>query len=348
MIALVALGLGASACKKSDDKKSDQSSDKTADKTPADDKPAVAMAGNAGGSTAAAGDDLSLLPVDSEVVMGINFAQLQQSGLWKQFAPVVMAKIASKLADFKAACGFDPFEAFKSISIGMKGLGPGTQPEGAIVIHGPDKAKVMSCVLKAKTEAASKGEDLTVDGDVFMVKDKTGNTSAFTFVNDSTLLGVIGPAASAATAKEAAKGGSALKSSSTFVEMYSKIDTSQSMWILINGNSPMMSKAGMMGVKLKAIFGSVNLTDGLTVDMRVRLGSPDEATQLVGMAKGQINNPQVKEMFDKLDVTSDGADVKVSVAMSNQKLQQLVTMMGSMIGGLMGGMGGGGASLGGP
>ena len=119
--------------------------------------------------------------------------------------------------------------------------------------------------------------------------------------------------------------------------MYSKINTKESMWLLINGNAPFMAKAAQAGVKPKAVFGSVNVTDGLTVDMRIRLGSPDEATQLVNMAKGQTNNPQVKAMFDKLDVTADGADAKIAIAMSNAKLQQLIGMVGGMMGGMMGG-----------
>ena len=93
------------------------------------------------------------------------------------------------------------------------------------------------------------------------------------------------------------------------------------------------------------LFGSLNVTDGLTLDMRIRLGSPDEATQLVNMAKGQADSPQVKQMFDKLDVSGDGADAKISIAMSNQKLQQLMGLFGGMMGGMMGGGGGG---MGGP
>jgi len=92
------------------------------------------------------------------------------------------------------------------------------------------------------------------------------------------------------------------------------------------------------------VFGSINVTDGLTVDMRIRLGSGDEATQLVTMMKGQTSSPQVKQMFDKLDVTADGSDAKIAVAMSNAKLQQLI----GMVGGMMGGLGGGGGGMGGP
>ncbi len=212
----------------------------------------------------------------------------------------------------------------------------------SIVIHGPDKAKMMACLDKVKDDAAKKGTEITQDGDVVLVKDKKGTTSAMMFVNDSTLLGVIGSKGNAEGVKEAAKGTSALKTSPTFVDMYSKINTQDSIWMLINGNSPALQKASGMGIKPKAVFGSLNLTDGLSVDVRVRMGTPEEVKSFVGMAQGQINNPQVKQMFDTLDITGDGTDAKITVKMSAQKLQALVGMLGGMMGGMMGGMGGGG------
>jgi hypothetical protein len=335
LIAALALGLGAGACKKKEDTKSDKAADKTTEKAGEN-----AATKAAGGGAVAAGDDLSLLPADSEMVMGLNVAQLKQSALWKQFGPKLMEKAASGIAEFKAACGFDPIEEIKGVSVGMKGLG-GSTPDGAMVIHGLDKTKSMACLDKAKAEAAKNGSEVTVDGDVFTVKDKNGQLTAWTFVSGDTLLGVIGPSASKDTVLAAAKGGSALKTSQTFVDMYSKVKTNESLWLLINGNAPFMAKAAQAGVKPKAVFGSVNVTDGLTLDLNIRVASADEATNLVNMMKGQINNPQVKQMFDKLDVSADGPDAKISMAMSNQKLQQLIGMVGGMMGGMMGGgMGG--------
>jgi hypothetical protein len=335
LAAIVAVSL-VGACKKNDNKAGTGSGSAATTTTTT-----TTTGGGATPVAVAGADDLSLLPVDSEMVMGLNFAQLQQSALWKQFSPKLMEKAATGLAQFKAACGFDPLEAVKSVSMGLKGLG-GTQPDGVIVVHGPAKAQVMACVGKAKEEAAKQGTDLTVDGDVFVVKDKSGQPSAFTFVNDNTLIGTIGTIGTKDGVLAAAKGTSSLKSSAMFTEMYSKINTQDSLWILMNGNSPAFSKMGSMGVKPKAIFGSINVTDGLTVDMRMRLGTPDEAKQLVTMLQGQLNNPQVKQMFDKLDVVQDAADAKFSVAMSNQKLQQLIQMVGGMMGGMMGGGGMGG------
>jgi hypothetical protein len=48
-------------------------------------------------------------------------------------------------------------------------------------------------------------------------------------------------------------------------------------------------------------------------------------------------------MVDKLEVGNDGSDVKVSVAMSQQKLEGLVKNLGAMFGG----RGGGGGGMGG-
>src|SRR5262249_39002277 len=131
--------------------------------------------------------------------------------------------------------------------------------------------------------------------------------------------------------KQVASGGSALKTSPAFVEMYGKINTTDSMWILMNGSSKAFEKMPM-GFKLKAVFGSVNVTDGLKLDGRVRFESADQAAQLAGMAKMQMD--QAKQFFDKLDVNADGADLKVSVAMSNAKLKSLMQLVGGKLGGM--------------
>ncbi|HUS30451.1 MAG TPA: hypothetical protein VMZ53_18205 [Kofleriaceae bacterium] len=336
LVAVAALGLGVGGCKKNDAKKDETAAGKattgsaTTTATPTGGGALVAPAGS---------DDLSLLPADSEMVLGLNFAQLQQSALWKQFSPKLMEKMEKGLNDFKTACGFDPMAAVKTVSMGLKGIGA-DQPDGTIVVHGLDKAKSMACLDKAKTEAAKQGSEITVDGEVFTVKDKNGQLTAWTFVNADTLVGAVGPTASKDTVTAMAKGTSALKSSQTFLEMYNKVNTKESLWLFVNGNAPFMAKAAQAGVKPKAVFGSVNVTDGLTVDMNIRLGSADEATQLVNMMKGQTQSPQVKQMFDKLDVTAVGTDAKIAVAMSNAKLQQLIGMVGGMMGGLGGGAGG--------
>ena len=45
---------------------------------------------------------------------------------------------------------------------------------------------------------------------------------------------------------------------------------------------------------------------------------------------------KAQAMVDKIEVTSEGSDVKVAVAISAQKLQSLVSQFGGMMGGLGG------------
>jgi hypothetical protein len=329
---VVALGLGlalvlAAACSK-DDKKAANPGDKTAEKG---DKAGVAMGGSA------PVDDLTLLPLDSELVLGINFAQVQQSALWKQFVePKVMgADTQAKLAEFKAKCDFDPMASFKSMSVGLKGLG-GTKPDGIIVAHGIDKAKALGCIDKMKDELAKDGGQVTRDGDVVIGKGKTGEDFALMFVNDNTGIMALGSQANAAGVKAAAAGTSTLKSSPQFVDMYGKVKTSDSLWFLLNGNSKVFEKISAMGIKPKAVFGSLNVTDGLTFDVRMRMETPDAAAQLANMGKAQIQ--QAAKMFDQIDVNADGSDVKFTVVLSSQKLQALIAQFSGMFGAL-GGMG---------
>jgi len=327
----LALALAFVACKK-DDKKSDPAGgDKAAEKSGGGDK---AAGGGASGAVASS-EDLSLLPLDSELVLGINFAQVQSSALWKQFVqPKMMTGDATKkLEEFKAKCGFDPMTAVKTISVGLKNL-QGNKPDGVVVIHGVDKAKTFSCLDQMKPDIEKDGTEYSKDGDVALFKNKSGEVVGLTFAGDSTAVVVLGDKANTAGVKAVASGGSTLKSSAPFLDLYSKVKTGDSMWGLMNGNSKVFDKMGNMGVKAKAVFGSINVTDGLALDLRLRLETPEAAQQLTSMSKQQLG--QAAKMFDQVDVTADGADVKYTVILSSAKLQQLIQQFGGMLGGLGG------------
>jgi hypothetical protein len=327
LVAALALSVSAGACKKKDENKAPAAAQGSTQTMPTAEKPAdkAATAPAAGTS-----DDLSLLPVDSEIVMGLNFAQLQKSALWKRFVEPQLAKadVQEKLTKFKDACGIDPTAAMTSLSLGMKGVGS-DKPDGVVVMHGVNKDKSLACLDKFKAEVEKDGAKLTTDGDVVMVSKNGGDTVAFTFVNADTLVAVVGPNANPAGVKTAAAGGSALKTSPSFVEMYGKIKSQDSLWLLMNGSSKAFDQAAGMGFRPKAVFGSINVTDGLTADMNVRLESPDKATQFAGVINAQ--SAQVKPMVDKLEVSSDAADVKISLGLSAAKLDQLITTLSAFL-----------------
>src|SRR4051812_11245893 len=143
-------------------------------------------AGAAGG---AASDDLSLLPADSEVVVGLNLSQIQQSQLWKQFVEPKLqtSDVQHKLTEFKTRCNWDPMTTTSSIAMGFKQLDSG-KPSFVLIGHGVDKTKALDCLDKSKDEIAKDGGEMTKDGDVVLIKDKNGDTGAMTFANNSTMV----------------------------------------------------------------------------------------------------------------------------------------------------------------
>ncbi|HET9623484.1 MAG TPA: hypothetical protein VFP84_19060 [Kofleriaceae bacterium] len=331
----LSLAVAGTACKKDDKKADTATGDKAADKG---DKAADKGGDKPGAMPKATGDDLSLIPLDSELVLGLNFAQLQSSALWKQFVEPMMlsnADMVKDMGEFKAKCGFDPLLAIKSISVGLKNIDSG-KPEGVAIVHGLEKGKIATCLDAMKDQMAAKGSEVTRDGDVILVKNtKENKTVGMTFTNDTTLLVAIADPVTADTVKKAAATQSTLKTSPPFLDMYSKVKTGDSLWALMNGNSKAFDKMGQMGAKPKALFGSLNVTDGLAVDMRMRFEKADDATQVATAVKQQIGS--LSKFADKAEANADGSDVHIEIGMSNQKLQSLIQQFGPMLSAFGGG-----------
>ncbi|TMQ08466.1 MAG: hypothetical protein E6J90_08210 [Deltaproteobacteria bacterium] len=309
---LVALGLGVglglfTACKKDD--KAGTSGDQAGDKA------------------GAASDDLSLLPVDSEVVLGINIEQLMNNPMVKKFIEPMLKSGAAqaRLAEVTAKCGFDPMMAVKSVVVGVKGAG-GNQPTAVIVAHGLDKAKDLECFEKTKDEAVKDGDEVTRTGDILTIKGKRGQV-AIAFTSDTTAVMLVSDTADVPAVKAVIAGNSGLKTSPAFLDMYKKLKTTDSVWAIANGKV-----LDGLPVKATAAFGSLNLTDGVTVDGRMRFDTPEAAAQAAELIKGQ--GKQAAAYVDKMDATVEGTEVHSSVVVSNQKLQSLMPLLTMVFGGL--------------
>lgn len=307
------LGVGFVACKK----------DGTAG---SGDKPSEASGGGSGG-------DLALLPAESEVVFGMNLGQMQQSALWKQLVEPKLATAEGRpmMDEFKAKCGIDPMKMVSSITLGMQGLPD--KPSAVAVVHGLDKAKLLDCLDKQKDEIAKDGGQVTRDGDVVLFKSDRSEPVAAQFTNDSTAVVVVGPNASAAGVKAVLGGASSLKSSAPFLEMYKKVKTGDSIWGLASGK---VLERIPFGLAITAAYGSLNVTDGLAVDTRVRFDKPEAATQAAEMANAQTKQ-FTPQYLDKAEATADGNELHMSVAISGQKLPQLLPMLTMAVAAMRGG-----------
>jgi hypothetical protein len=274
-------------------------------------------------------DDLSLIPVDSEIVGGLDVAGLMKSGLWKQYIEPQMQKadVQAKMNEFKNMCGIDPTKALTSVSFGVKNVQ--SAPEGVVIAHGVQKTKLLACFDKQKS--MKKGDvEMTRDGDTIFIKDKTGQPFALQFTDENTAVMAFGPNATKAGMAKYVAGGSPLKTSKAFMEMYGKLNTGDTLWALVNGQGKLLDNFAAIGAKPTAAFGTLNVANDLTMSIRLRLASPTEAKNLAGAM--QMQAKQALMFLDKFDVGNDGSDLTVGVAISDVKLKALAKQFGGAFG----------------
>jgi hypothetical protein len=285
-------------------------------------------AGGAGGAAASSNEDLAYLPLASQLVAGIDVAQLQGSTLWKELVqPLILKNGQARIADFQAKCGFDPMTAVKRVSIGLKNA-DGRNPEGIVLVHGLEKAKAMACLDKQKDEFAKERIEVSVQGDVVLMKQEGEVPVGVTFIKDTTALVVIGPDATVEGVKKAATGGSELAKSAKFTELHGKLAGGKSIWFVINGNTPALAKGlGQLNITAEAAFGTIHVTDKLSADARLRLPSAKDASETAAKIKDGIGET-VAGFVEKIDFASDGPDMKVTATATKDNLKTLTSLFG--------------------
>ncbi|MDQ3367982.1 MAG: RNA polymerase sigma factor [Myxococcota bacterium] len=285
--------------------------------------------------------DLGYLPADADAVIGVNFALVRQSALWKQFVAPQVAGLR-QLRDVEALCGFDPMTSLGSLSIGLKGLGPdGDSLSGTIVVHGFDKAKAMSCFDKQGVPEAEKGgAKITIVDDLVLLASPDGTShAAFTFLDDTTALIVMGPAAATQEGvAQIAAGNGTLATSSTFAATLQNVNTDSAMWIMVNARSKLLDGVTieaptLADVKPGTFYLSLDVTDSLALDAGVGLGAPATVARVVSYLKTQLGDgfarTIVASYFDQLDVFADGSDLIVSLAITGEQIASLLAMVKS-------------------
>jgi hypothetical protein len=277
---------------------------------------------------AAPSDPLGYLPVDSEVVVSLDAGQLRASGLWKTLEPVMSAKAGDGLARLRAQCSVDPLRSIKQVVMGFKGLEDAAGPSGVVVVRGLDRNVLMACMDRL-VEANPR---ITFANGVVAVQAAPGShPGAFTFANASTLVLMIGPTASPEQLAAVIRSGAPLRGSPMFVELLGQIQTRSTAWFALNGNAKLFDKMSALGFRPTAITGSVELANGFTGAVRVRLDSEDSARNLVALGQAQLGT--VKQLAEEIALTADGTDVVLRIVMSQGQLEALTGIFGAFTAG---------------
>ncbi len=301
--------------------------------------------GSGGGAGAASAKGaLGMLPKDVDIVMGVDFASLRSSALYKKYAPMLMAAVGDKLAKFKDACGFDPVEAAGSLTAGVKG-DKGDQ-DVTMIVTGFKKDQVVDCMKKA-AEKEGKSGDLKIDGDYVELNTPKG-AMGMLFVGDTLLVHKTATAFFTkdqliAQSKQAADASPA--GSKAFMDVYDKVDTKSALWFIVNGSAPSMKNSP---VQAKIAFGSIKVTDGLAADITARMNNEADAKQVGDMAKSQLDQVKGAGMIDEASADVSGSDVHIKASMSQAQLEMIASMAKGAMGAFGRGAAGGGGDPGAP
>ena len=330
--AVAIAALAVTGCKKDEEKKD-----------PAAAAPGAGGAA-AGGATQAAvpaQTGFAVFPASSKVVGGFNLNSARSSALWATYKPQIEAAMSSDLAEFKAACGFDPFMQLQSLVIGGD---PNTE-EMVVVAKGLEREQIKSCGEKL----ASK------EGKKFSVVDE-GNLSQYEMEGekfwgawlDGTTV-VMSPDKDKNYVTQRAAGQGGLADSTELMALLKNVDTGATFYLVATADAWASSPAKDMMKGAKGLFASVKLTEGLNLDAGLRFDTPENAQaftttvqQQLEMAKGQQMPPQLaglSKAIEKATVKTSGSDTIVQLALTAEELKQLGAVLQQM-GAAFGQMGG--------
>jgi hypothetical protein len=275
---------------------------------------------------AATADPLAFLPLDAEVVMGLDMRQVLASPLWKQAWPQISQRLGRFVQDFEAACGYDPLAVLRSVTVGFKGTDP---IDGVFVLRGVPRDRTLACATRALPGRAK----VELAGDVILIPGKGPGDppGAARFADRATLV----VATSRRRLDAALASGTPLRGSRAFSELWALVDARHALWGIANASSPAFASLASLGVRPRALLGSVVLGDGLSLTGRMRLGTPDEAQQLASL--GQAQTGAMQSMVDRVEIGADGPDVTLRVDMTAEQAESMMRLMLGMLGSPLGG-----------
>jgi hypothetical protein len=328
------------ACSKEKKPEVEKAPTESADKTPdgTEDSKAKAAAGASkialtpGTVSAELRPILKHMPQDTEILVSMNLASLTNTPLWEKLGPAAMEKAGGSLAKAKATCGFDPISKLTSIHFGVNSA---REKEAVVVIKGLTRGPLVACIQAlAKVEGAV--IEVTDDGNFTTVKGKKdGETQGLVWIDDNTLLLVPGKV-DKAYLQARLDGENGLIGNADFTMIAGKANQGAPIWFAasFSPSSKAAKSMASLGSAPKGLYGSVGFSDGIQLALgvtfedenaaRTMLGS---ATAMMGMAKGpQGPLGKLSGLIDKVQLSTEAADLKVSLDMNKQEVDELSNM----------------------
>lgn len=292
------------------------------------------------GVTPPPADVLEWVRRDSELVMGVNLAQLRQTPLWReQLAPWLTAQLAATLPAMRSRCGLDLVASVDHLAVGLRRFA--TTAEGNVVLTGPEPKVLWACVQACREALRADGIDPMWDGDILSLRTASGDGVTLVAEDDGVIRGLLGVEVSSEDLKKSAKKPPMLKGSPGFRELYGALDGNASGWFLLQG--PLLQPAMEEHVTLRAVTGAMTLAtprlggvdrevdDGastnlaaVTLDVRLMTGTPERAVRYAATANSRLV-PAARAAFTRLAISADRDQVHLIASLTVPQLLALIS-----------------------
>jgi hypothetical protein len=263
-----------------------------------------------------ANDQLAYLPVDSELVFGVDIAALRGSALWKRFEPRVVHEMGKDYEEVRAACGFDPFEVGTYFTVGLR-FNDEDHVSGVAVARGMP-SKVMDCVATR----FGKGGETTRDRGTIVQRENRTNL-AWAMAGDALVMHVDARAGHDSIERVVASG-APLRNSAAFMSLYDRLDHHAAIWGAANGASRALEF--LRDERPKSVSGAMTVTDRVDWTTTVHMPSPEAATKVKADLQHDLDKAQ--GFVNALDMKVAGDTLTVHVVVDGDKLDSLFALAG--------------------
>ena len=293
--------------------------------------------------TAAAKDDLHLVPKDTDVVFMVNVKQARKSPLWDKFVDKFNQDPKAK-ADYDEVvkkCQIDPLKQIDSMFVAVPSNVTDSK-EFAVLLRGsfaPEKfVTCMQTVAKDKNEPVTEAD---YNGHKYYT---VGKQSSFMTAIPKKAVVLAGSEWVKRSIDLSLGKGENATQNSALGDIIKRTKTSDSLWWAGLVPPQLSEKLGsnpQMGPvrSLRSVSGSVEIAKGLELHAYLDLSSDADATQLKDKATDQLtqlrNLPALKMMgllsfLDTVKVSSQKASFVVDVNMNQQQVDDLITRLSGM------------------
>lgn len=290
----------------------------------------------------AAASATSLLPKDTGFIAGLSATKLKESKIWEKYGKMVTDSGKADFDEVRAECGIDVIGELEQIVVaGNEAL---DEKKFVVLVKGKwekDKAnKCFAVMLKKKQNKDLKFVEegkltkYTVEGDP--------EAAYLAWVAKDTVMFAPGSMTDKTYLEHVTAGTSKLSDNAALTALLKQVDTSATVWgamVVPKEGKGADLFSGMEGEKPNSVYFNVHFVKDLKVLAGLRFasdaGAKATSDRLSTEFKAAKENPMLKDYLASLKVEPKGNDAIISLELSEQQVDQLLTMLEQQLGMLL-------------